>query len=166
MRSRTLHAAVSGVGEHTARESESAKCVRTVDPPTEAKNPPSPLRSGNDHLTSSGRKTRRDSAKVGRLSRSERNMAEGSLRRSRWRLEGKKQSNARSFGREQEIVDCRMQKRRLSGWIGSTNSMMRFCENLRVGTKPNCGIWRRDYGVKRGFRTFFHKVSSILSKSL
>lgn len=91
---------------------------------------------------------------------------EGSLRRSRWRLEGRKQSNARSFGREQEIVDCRVQKRRLSGWIGSTNPMMRFCENLRVGTKPNCGIWRRDCGVKRGFRTFFHKVSSILSISL
>jgi hypothetical protein len=28
MRSRTSHAAKSGVGEHTARESESAQCVR------------------------------------------------------------------------------------------------------------------------------------------
>lgn len=91
---------------------------------------------------------------------------DGSLKRSHGWLEGKKQSKAQSFGREQEIVDCFVQKRRSSDWIGSANPMKRFCENLRVGTMPNCGISRRDYRVKRGFRTFFHKVSSILSKSL
>lgn len=91
---------------------------------------------------------------------------DGSLKRSHGRLEGKKQLKARSFGREPEIVDCRVPKRRSSDRIGSTNPMKRFCEDPRIGTKPDCGVARRDYGVKRSFRTFFHKVSSILSKSL
>jgi hypothetical protein len=91
---------------------------------------------------------------------------DGSLKRSHGRLEGKKQSKAQSFGREQEIVDCRVQKRRSSDPIGSARPMKRLRDDLRIGTKPNYGVSRRDYSVKRRFRTFFHKVSSILLKSL
>lgn len=91
---------------------------------------------------------------------------DGGLMRSHGWLEGKKQSKAQSFGIGREIVDCRVQKKRSSDRIGSAHPMKRFRENLRIGIKPNYGVSRRDYSVKRCFRTFFHKVSSILSKSL
>jgi hypothetical protein len=91
---------------------------------------------------------------------------DGSLKRSHRQLEGKRQSKTHSFGGEPEIVDCQVPKGRSSDRTGSANPMKMFWEGLRIGTEPDCGIARRDYGVKKGFRTFFHKVSSILSKSL